>query len=87
MEVEFTPLFVRRIKKLPVNLQEEVFEKIELFSQSGNHPSLKVRPLHGRFSGAYTFSVNYKYSIIFEYSHKKTVATLLDFGGHDVYKS
>lgn len=85
MELLYAPSFVRRIKKLPKRLQDEIFEKIELFKSNPKDISLKVHPLHGKFSGSYSFSISYEYRIIFEYQGKNNVI-LLDFGDHDVYK-
>jgi mRNA-degrading endonuclease YafQ of YafQ-DinJ toxin-antitoxin module len=83
MEVSYTPLFIRRFKKLPKRLQDEVIEKIELFKQDPKHSSLKVHPLHGRFAGSYSFSVNYYHRVLFEYQVKTSVV-LLDLGDHDI---
>lgn len=85
MEVLYKPSFVRRIKKLPKRLQDEVFEKIELFKKEPTNETLKIHVLHGRFKGSYSFSVSYEYRIIFDYDGKYRII-LLDFGDHDIYK-
>lgn len=81
----YAPIFVRHFNKLPKNLQEEVLEKIELFKDTGNHQALKVHKLHGPLKDRYSFSVNYKYRIIFMYETKNKVA-ILAIGDHDVYQ-
>ena len=80
----YAPRFVRQFKRLPKELQEEAFQKIELFRNIKNHPSLKVHKLHGKFSTSYGFSINYKTRIVFDYISKTEVA-LLSIGDHDIY--
>jgi mRNA-degrading endonuclease YafQ of YafQ-DinJ toxin-antitoxin module len=85
MEIEYKPSFIREYNKLPLELQEEVLEKIELFKNPANHKQLKVHKLHGVFANCYSFSVNYKYRIVFS-RDSKTVCSFLAIGDHDVYK-
>lgn len=69
-------------KGLEPTLKEEVKEKIYLFQDSKNHTSLKVHKLHGDLKNCYSFTVNYKIRIVFEYENKNTV-NLLYIGNHD----
>jgi len=86
LSVSYLPVFVRQLKKLEQSLQEEVLEKIELFKNSKNHNILKVHKLRGALKGRYSFSVNYRYRIVFVYiDKKKTSVALLAFGDHNVY--
>ena len=85
IQVYFKPTFVKQMNKLEKELVREVFEKIELFKDEKNHQLLKVHKLHGRLSGRYSFSVNYRYRIVFGYESKNEVV-LLDVGDHDIYK-
>lgn len=84
LKVGYKPSFLRALNALDPTLQEEVIEKIELFKDRKNHPILRVHKLKGRLSGTWSFSVNFKYRIIFQYLDKKT-ALLLDIGDHRVY--
>ena len=85
MEVLYTPSFIRQLKTFSTDLQEEIFEKVELFQNPKNHVTLKVHKLKGRLAGKYSFSVNYKTRIVFIYGGKKE-AILLAVGTHEVYK-
>lgn len=85
MKVYFKPTFIKQLKKLESALQEEAFEKIELFKDIKNHKQLKVYKLNGVLSGRYSFSVNYKTRIVFSHL-SKTEAVLLALGDHEVYK-
>ncbi len=85
MVITYKPSFVKSLKKLEVTLQAEAFEKIELFTNSNNHKQLKVHKLKGRLKDYYSFSVNYKYRIVFSYTANDT-ADFKDIGSHDVYE-
>lgn len=85
IQVFFKPTFIRQYNAFERELQEEVFEKIELFKEVKNHKQLKVHKLHGRLAGRHSFSVNYKIRIVFSYL-SKTETVLLAIGDHDVYK-
>ena len=84
-QVLFKPTFVRSYKKLSVELREEVKEKIEMFKIDTSSPSLKVHKFKGKMKDFYSFSVNYRYRIVFSYKSKNLV-TFLNIGDHDVYK-
>lgn len=85
MTIVYRPMFLRQYDKLPRDLQEEVKEKVALFAHDPRHPSLRAHKLKGRLRGSSSFSVNYKYRIVYEYESKNRVA-LLAVGDHDVYK-
>ena len=85
MKVHFKPTFVRQFNKLDPELQQEVEEKIELFKDKGSHKQLKIHKLHGRLKDRYSFSVNYKFRIIFTRLSKNEIV-LLAVGNHSVYK-
>ena len=85
--VKYAPEFVRLYNKLGFALQEEIREKITLFKDPTNHRQLKVHKLHGRLRDRYSFSVNYKYRIIFEYDPKDNrIVILKTVGDHEIYK-
>jgi addiction module RelE/StbE family toxin len=84
IQVVYTPGFLKEYSKLDLSLKVEVREKVELFKEDPRHPFLKTHKLKGAMKGYFSFSVNYKYRVVFEYDTKKTVA-LLSVGGHDVY--
>jgi len=86
MDIAYTPAFVRRYKKLPRALKDEVKECIKLFCDPTHHESLRVHKLNGELKKFYSFSVNYKYRIIFEYSVDRTSAWFHDIDDHEVYE-
>jgi mRNA-degrading endonuclease YafQ of YafQ-DinJ toxin-antitoxin module len=85
MLISFKPSFVREFKKLPIELQEEALERIDLFREIENHEKLKVHKLRGRLADFYSFSVTYSHRIVFNYE-SKSEAVFLAIGDHDVYK-
>lgn len=85
MDVFYTPQFVRQLHKLEKDLQNEAIEKITLFRDLENHRLLGVHKLRGALVGRSSFSVNYKYRILFQYLSKEEVA-LLAIGDHEVYR-
>ena len=84
MQVSFKPSFVRQINKLEQGLVDEVLYKIDILKNSDDDATLKIHKLHGRMKNKWSFSVNYKIRIIFEYESKKEIV-LLAIGDHDVY--
>lgn len=86
LEISYKPTFVRQLKKLDPALQNEVVEQIALFTNPSNHSILSVNKLKGRLAGFHSFSVNFKYRVVFRYDGKKE-AVLLVIGDHAVYRS
>jgi len=85
MNILYKPSFLRDFKKLPKEIQEEAFEKIELFRNKTNHDKLKVHKLKGRLSDYHSFSITYSHRIVFAYEDKQT-AVFFGIGDHDIYK-
>lgn len=85
LDISYKPSFLRAFKLLEPGLQDEVLEKIESFKNIKNHRSLKVHKLHGRLKGCFSFSVNYKIRIVFQFETKRGVS-LLAIEDHDVYR-
>lgn len=85
MKISYKATFIRQYNKLDEDLREEILEKIELFKNKENHVSLKVHKLHGRFKENFSFSVNYKFRIVFIWEESDSVV-LLSVGDHDIYK-
>ena len=88
MEINYSPTFLRALKKLSPTLIEEAKEKILLFKHETNHQMLHVHKLGGRLNGQYSFHVNYQTRIVFYYISKRDRQVLLTaIGDHDVYDS
>ncbi len=85
MRFFYTPSFVRQFRDLEESLKEEVRQKLVLFRENIRDPSLKTHKLKGRLQGRFSFSVNYRYRIVFCYDDSSKVV-FLDVGDHDVYR-
>ncbi|MFA6536388.1 MAG: type II toxin-antitoxin system mRNA interferase toxin, RelE/StbE family [Candidatus Paceibacterota bacterium] len=85
MKIAYKATFIKKLNRLNLELQGEVFQKIELFRNPTNHKLLRVHKLHGQFKTCYSFSVNYQIRIIFEYLSKNE-AVLLTIGDHQIYQ-
>lgn len=83
--ISFKPSFIKQVKELDNELRQEVLEKIELLKNKTNHRVLKVHKLHGRLSGYFSFSINYRIRAVFQFESKNEIV-LLDIGDHDIYK-
>ena len=88
IDVLYTKTFLKKFSKLDPSLQEEVYEKVELFKHEEYHKKLKVHKLKKPLEGRYSFSVNYKIRIIFIYDEKdRNRVYLLTIGTHNqVYR-
>ncbi len=84
MEFYYKPSFIKDFNALEKSLQDEVVFKIELFKQIKNHKQLNVHKLHGRLKNFHSFSVNYKYRIVFERRGKNEIH-FLEVGDHNLY--
>lgn len=85
LEIGYKPSFIKQMNHLPIELTDEVLEKIDLFKDKNNHHILRIHKLHGKLSNFYNFSINFRFRIIFKYISKKEVV-LLAIGDHDVYR-
>lgn len=84
ISVYFTPSFLRQLRSLPPEIQEEAIEKVDLFKDRKHHKMLKVHKLKGRLAGRFSFSANYHTRIVFNYVSANEVV-LLAIGDHDIY--
>jgi plasmid maintenance system killer protein len=76
---------IYEILKTDYVLFKEVTDKVTEFKNFENHQKLKVNKLHGKMKYIYSFSVNYKYRILFKYLDKNTIV-LLTIGDHQIYQ-
>ncbi|OJI09276.1 MAG: hypothetical protein COV08_01605 [Candidatus Vogelbacteria bacterium CG10_big_fil_rev_8_21_14_0_10_49_38] len=85
MKIFYAPVFLRQFGKLEPDLQDEIVLKIESFRLGRDPQQLKIHKLKGKLSGHFSFSVNYRFRIVFVY-RTKTEVILTSVGDHDVYK-
>lgn len=85
IKVVYKPQFIRQFRKFPLDIQDEITRKIDLFRDPRNHRMLKVHKLHGPLSGRSSFSVDFRHRIVFRYVSKDEVV-LLVVGDHAIYR-
>lgn len=67
---------------LKVKRKAEVREK--LFRESPFHPSLDTHKLHGKLKNQWSFSIDKKFRILFEFDNSDVI--FLNAGDHEIYR-
>jgi addiction module RelE/StbE family toxin len=83
--VNYTSKFKRNFKKLPRSVQKKAAEKEKIFRKDPLYPTLKTHRLKGPMSDFYSFSIDYRYRIVFAWENGDEV-TFIDAGGHSIYR-
>jgi len=86
MEIDYSPEFVRRFKRLPKNLKLKALEKEKIFRKNKFDSQLKTHKLKGKLRGRYAFWINSKNRIIFSFNNPQLIY-FLSVGSHDIYKN
>jgi len=82
---QFTRRFERMLNRLPKNVQEATFQKLERWVQNPSHLSLRIKRMGG-YSGIWEMSVTMNYRITFEYADSNTIS-LRKIGTHDILRN
>jgi addiction module RelE/StbE family toxin len=85
MEIIYSSKFAREYKKLPNNIKDIAEEQESIFRKDPFDPKLKTHKLKGKLSGFLSFSIGYKYRIIFEFVKDKNTVYFYSVGDHDIY--
>jgi len=86
MEVSFSDSFKKAFRKRTKNpiLEQEFWNKLELFIDSPFNPKLKTHKLSGKLKGLWSFYVDYDFRVVFYFTKgKPPKAVLIDIGTHD----
>jgi mRNA-degrading endonuclease YafQ of YafQ-DinJ toxin-antitoxin module len=84
MKVIYSPKFSRAYKKLSFEIMDKAELKEKIFRKDPFEQTLKTHKLHGKFSGFWAFSVDYRIRIMFEFQGQNTVI-FHDIDDHDIY--
>lgn len=84
-KIFYTKAFLKQYNKLSSNLKNKAKKAIELFKQNPKNPILKSHKLEGKLKDKYSFSIDQKNRIVFEFSNEGNFI-LLKIGNHDVYR-
>jgi mRNA-degrading endonuclease YafQ of YafQ-DinJ toxin-antitoxin module len=86
MKIIYSSKFAREYKKLPNNIKNIAEEQEIVFRQDPYDPQLKTHKLKGKLSGFLSFSIAYKYRIIFEFAQDKNTVYFHSVSDHDIYE-
>lgn len=81
----FAPEFKRDYRKLPVDLREVLKERGRLLQENPYHPLLKTHKLTGTLKECWSYSVDFRIRVIFQFV-SKTEIVLLRVGDHSIYR-
>lgn len=85
MRIYYSSKFAREYKKLPIKIKKIAEKKEKIFRQNPFEPRLKTHRLTGKLKDFWSFSIDYKYRIIFEIIDEKTI-WFHSVGTHNIYK-
>jgi len=85
MKIIYSSKFAREYKKLSSKIKDIAEKQEIIFRKDPFDSRLKTHKLHGKLENFYSFSVGYKYRIIFEFSKKNNIY-FHSVGTHSVYQ-
>ena len=83
--IDFTPHFLKSFSRLPLAIQELAKKKDGWFRRNPFDPRLRTHKLKGELSGAWAYSVNREYRVLFRFL-KGDEVIYYDIGTHDIYR-
>jgi len=84
-KIYYTAKFGKNFKKLPDRVEKKAITNEKIFRQNPFDKRLKTHKLKGILKDFYSFSVGYKYRILFAFENRDEV-TFADVGTHRVYR-
>jgi addiction module RelE/StbE family toxin len=84
MKIFYHPRFKRTYKKLSAEIKSKAEIKEVLFRDNPFDSRLDTHKLHGKLKNQWSFSVDKKYRILFEFDNSDVI--FLDIGDHNLYK-
>ncbi|MBI2009770.1 MAG: type II toxin-antitoxin system mRNA interferase toxin, RelE/StbE family [Candidatus Chisholmbacteria bacterium] len=82
--VYYTSVFAKHFKRLPKRIKLAAVKQEKRFRANPLQPRLKTHVLGGKLKGYYSFSVTYRYRILFAIE-KGGEITFIDIGTHSIY--
>lgn len=86
MGILYSSKFIREYKKLPDDIKNKAEEKEIIFRQNPFDDRLKTHKLNGKFEEFWSFSIDYKFRIIFEISKDGKTFHFHSVSDHRVYR-
>lgn len=85
MNIIYSRQFQKEYEALSMLLKERVEKKEIIFHSNPFDRRLKTHKLSGQFEGFWSFSIDYRYRIIFEFKSKRKIIFHI-IGDHSIYK-
>ena len=85
MKIVYASKFAREYRKLPKEIKTLAESKEKIFRKNPFSSILETHKLHGRFKDFWSFSIDLKYRIVFEFGKNKIVY-FYSIGDHRVYR-
>ncbi len=87
MIIYYHPRFRRNYRGLDKQVKAQAEERITLFRREPFNVRLDTHRLHGKLKNQWSFSVNNRDRVLFEFLNKpQTEAVFLDIGDHRIYR-
>ena len=84
-QIHFSSRFFKSFSKLPASIQALAKEKDAWFRANPFDPRLRTHKLKGELLGAWAYSVNQSYRVLFRFfSHNQVL--YYDIGTHEIYR-
>lgn len=83
-EIYCSAKFKEQFGLLPLFIKKKAVKTESLFRLNTFHPSVRLHKLKGKFEGAWSISVDYKYKIIFT-TMPDGVILFVSIGLHSIY--
>lgn len=84
MKIYYHPQFLKSYKLLDSKIKRRAEFKEKIFKNNPFHSSLKTHKLSGRLKNQWSFSIDNKNRILFEFDNDSVI--FLDIGTHEIYK-
>lgn len=84
MKIHYYPRFQESYHGLARNIQERAEKRVQIFRENSFHPILRTHKLHGKLQKFWSFSVDSRYRILFEFDGSDVI--FLDIGDHELYR-
>lgn len=85
MNLIYTSKFAGEYRKLPDEIKAIAKKRIAIFIKAPRDPQLKTHKLRGRLKDFWSFSIDHRYRIIFEFGEEATVY-FHSAGDHSIYE-
>lgn len=86
MDILYSTKFARKYRKLPCEIKNIAEKQETIFRKNPFDQKLKTHKLKGKLKEFLSFSIGYRYRIIFEFSKDKKIAYFHSVGDHDIYQ-